>query len=161
MKTLSVIIPCSRPQFIQGLLESIHFSGSRNQLEVILCGSLPTDLTPSQYSFHLTLIDERRTHANIRRNLGLRVAQGTHIAFLDDDLYLSKSWVQTAFQLINNDHQAIFTGPEKPFSNHPTSQLVYDVSRSYFMEFSMSHVNFKNQNIHWSDIPFCNAIIPK
>lgn len=132
-----------------------------SDVEVVIVGDiscLPSERSWNYSCMYVSIIDE---HPNIKRNVGIRMSVGKHIAFVDDDAYLSCGWVSRALHLIDEKPDYIFTGPEKPTRNNPISVEIYESQKLWICEFSSSHVNFNDKRVPWSDVPFCNCIIPR
>lgn len=64
---------------------------------------------------------EGRLGLSTARNTGWQAAQGTHVAFLDDDARAETSWLETAKRLIedNPTHLCCVGGPIHPFYTSP------------------------------------------
>jgi hypothetical protein len=89
MKVLNIITPCSRPQNLLMLSESINIPKDNYRWIVVYDGiELPNkDLIPENceiYSFK----DESSTYGNYQRNYGLNLIEEGHIYFNDDDTTL-------------------------------------------------------------------------
>lgn len=157
---LSVIIACTRPYAAAKCLNGLAEQDLQDRFEVIVVGDVD-ELRQEDYPFHLLLIKEKNRHANRRRNIGLARAKGDIIAFLDDDTIPDPLWIKEIFKLINPKDFKVLTGPEKPINDHPARNLFYQVSCNFFSEFSKAHINTKEEEIGWRDVPFSNLVTTK
>ena len=55
------------------------------------------------------------------------------IAFIDDDAIPDDRWVETAIKSCPENSNLIITGPERPVSECYISQLIYSVSKEFFL----------------------------
>ena len=157
--SLSIIIACTRPQTVLQCLDGLSKQEGQIIFEVIIVGNCPAIIDTYQ-RFSLRLIDCQAKHANIRRNKGIENSKAPLIAFLDDDTIPDPHWVAQALQLNPND-KLIITGPERPTRDHWKSRLAFAVSQNKITEGLPGHVNQKSAFVSWTEVPFCNCVIPK
>ncbi len=158
---LSLVVACSRPKSVLKLLESIQNQENLEKIEVIVAGNTSCLPPLHLWNYSCKYVDISKKHPNIKRNAAIRVSVGKHIAFIDDDAYLSRSWISHALYLIRENPDYVFTGPEKPTRKSRVSWEIYESQKIWICEFSSAHVNFNNEKVHWLDVPFCNCIIPR
>ena len=156
---LSVVIPCSRPTVVARGLEGFARQNGNTEFEVIVVGDVE-GISKSYDRFRLKLIPCKERHSNVRRNIGISQAGAPLIGFIDDDAVPEQYWVMTAVSL-DPTAKMILTGPEKPATSAPTSDLVYAVSQNRYAEGTRSHVNGVREEVSWADVPFCNCIVPR
>lgn len=96
---LSVIIPTidyfSRKALIDEIIDKIlSQSVAKLPVEVIVVhnSSIPQNYKENSENF-IKIIQEPKTGLNYARNTGVKAATGNIIAFLDDDVILSKTWL--------------------------------------------------------------------
>ena len=157
--SLSIIIACTRPQTVLQCLDGLSKQEGQITFEVIIVGNCPAIIDTYQ-AFDLRLIDCQAKHANIRRNKGIENSKAPLIAFLDDDTIPDPHWVAQALQLNPND-KLIITGPERPTRDHWKSRLAFAVSQNKITEGLPGHVNQKSAFVSWTEVPFCNCVIPR
>ena len=157
--SLSIIIACTRPQTVLRCLDGLSKQEGQIIFEVIIVGNCPAIIDTYQ-AFDLRLIDCQAKHANIRRNKGIENSKAPLIAFLDDDTIPAPHWVVQALQLNPND-KLIITGPERPTRDHWKSRLAFAVSQNKVTEGLPGHDNQKSAFVSWTEVPFCNCVIPR
>ena len=156
---LSIIIACSRPTDVLKCLDGLSKQKGQTTFEVIIVGNCPI-ITETYQRFDLELINCQDLHANIRRNKGIAVSKAKLIGFLDDDTIPDSHWVEQARKL-NPTEKLIITGPERPTRTSWKSELAFAVSQNKLTEGLPGHVNQKSKFVSWTEVPFCNCVIPK
>lgn len=110
---ISVIIPTYRPQnYLWDCLESLYnqsFSKNRFEVILILNGERePFDGDIKRYINSLSELQINYIYSQVKgvsnaRNLGLDVAKGEYIAFIDDDDYVSPNYLEELFKHAQKD----------------------------------------------------------
>ena len=157
--SLSIIIACTRPQTVMQCLEGLSKQEGQIIFEVIIVGNCPVIIDTYQ-AFTLRLIDCQELHANVRRNKGIENSKAPLIAFLDDDAIPDPRWVAQAVQ-VDPKGKLIITGPERPLGDNWKSRLAFAVSQNKLTEGLPGHVNQKSTFVSWTEVPFCNCVVPK
>jgi glycosyltransferase involved in cell wall biosynthesis len=114
---ISVIIPTvSRPGLLEAALASVAAQDVHGEVEVIVIndGGGPVDSIVHAWNKKMTIklleVDQRRGPATAR-NLGIQVADGDYIAFLDDDdLFLSGHLAAGCVPLDSGDGDFVYLG---------------------------------------------------
>lgn len=156
---LSIIIACTRPIAVMKCLDALSKQEGPTFFEVIIVGTCPV-ITETYLRFDLQLINCEDLHANIRRNKGIAKSKSDLIGLLDDDTIPDPQWVEEATRL-NPYDKLIITGPERPTRTSWRSDLNFAVSQNKLTEGLPGHVNQKSKQVSWTEVPFCNCIIPK
>lgn len=156
---LSVIIPCSRPKQVINCIYAFAQQKDSCFIELIVVGD--TVQCFEKFPFELILITEKNKHANVRRNIGLRIARGELIAFMDDDAVPDVDWLQTALSFGKYNQGFIYTGPEVPYSKSFYAQLIFKARKSFFLEGMSVHVIFEHKEVSCFDVAFCNCVLPR
>lgn len=125
-----------------------------HDFEVVGVGSV-SDFVGLSYPFSLKLIPSRHEHPNVKRNLGVLASEGDILAFLDDDTAITSSWFDSVFTC---PPDTVLTGPEMPMGDNFMQLVIYDVCCFLLSEGTKAHVNFKEGDVGWSDVPLCNLI---
>ncbi len=68
---------------------------------------------------HVRYVRETQQGLSHARNRGWRAAQGTYVAYTDDDCKLPPQWLRVAAEIISERAPAVFGGPYFPFHNTP------------------------------------------
>ena len=156
---ISVIIPVTRNESLLKCLDGFNQQQTNYEFEVIAIGAVSENNIIINPKYKLTLIPCSDTHANLRRNIGVRQANANIIGLLDDDCIPEPSWIQ---QAVKNSTRGIITGYEIPYNKEENfSNLSHKILSSKFGEFTRTHINTKEEKVNWYDIAFCNCIMPK
>ena len=130
MKANLSIILCTynRAPLLELALASIyHQDFDRKQLEVLVVDNNSKDNTPevvqsfqAQYT-NLLYCKELKQGLSNARNRGWQEAHGEYVGFLDDDGKASDRWIETALDIMDTIHPAVFGGPYYAYYNttHP------------------------------------------
>jgi glycosyltransferase involved in cell wall biosynthesis len=100
---------------------------SADRYEVVVVDNCSTDGTAEAMATlveshpNVSYLYESRLGLATARNTGWRAAQGTYVAFLDDDARAETNWLETAERLAeaNPDHLCCVGGPIHPFYTSP------------------------------------------
>ena len=153
----SVIIPAyGRPQLLSQCLAALALQQyPKEQYEVIVVddGS-PQSLAPIVKTFQSGMMLQYQRQANlgpaVARNAGAKLAQGTYLAFTDDDCAPTPSWLTFLAQGLATKPQAMIGGytknalPRNPFSI--TSQLLVDFLYNYYNQTESRALFFTSNN---------------
>lgn len=92
---VSVVIPCTRPNLVQGTLAGLLAQDyPPDKIEVILVGSTRVKEEVSGCGYTTKFVNAGDTHTPGKaRNMGARVAGGDVLIFLDDDCEPAPFWV--------------------------------------------------------------------
>ncbi len=113
---ISIIIPTfDRPQYLPRAVESALSQGASCEVEVIVVPNGPSTSwrkALNRFMDHPSLQVEpiNTAHANVARNLGLELARGKYIRFLDDDDFLLPENACKQADLLNQTGAEICSG---------------------------------------------------
>lgn len=100
-KTVSIIIPFSRPQNIPLIVKNIFDQGKDKSFEIILVGKGSKQFADK---FKLKVIDNSKIKEPGRaRNLGAKIASGRILIFLDDDCLPQKQWLKENIRALQGE----------------------------------------------------------
>lgn len=93
LPTISIIIPCSRPEQVSRTLENLtQQTYPREQVEILLVGS---DCASLGDLYPVRIIEsEPHPYPGKARNLGAHAALGNYLLFLDDDCEPAADWIE-------------------------------------------------------------------
>ncbi len=98
----SVIIASHRPDMVRTLLNSLAVQNStRFTFEVIIVTDYPNDRLQQEYPNCLWLYLPDNSISK-KRNAGVQIAQGTCLAFIDDDCIAMSDWVEQALAYLDS-----------------------------------------------------------
>jgi glycosyltransferase involved in cell wall biosynthesis len=136
---LSVIIPTrNRKKALSILLDSLAHQNPVNfEWEVLVIDNASTDGTDQlvletspKVSFPLRHILETRIGLHYGRHTGAREARGTIVAYLDDDMILSPSWLSGVTLLVKGKAEAVVGRIFPKWEQSPPAWLESMVSKS-------------------------------
>lgn len=125
-----VICTYRRVKLLQKAIASIvNQTLGKDKFELIVVNNgVDTDITKSVRTFiknnerfKIRLISETKTGLGYARNFGVKHAGGGYIAFLDDDAYADKNWLEACVQIIKKIKPApvAFGGKIMPYYDCP------------------------------------------
>ena len=156
---LSIIIACSRPEFMDDCLKGFTAQQTEFQFEIIVAGNVSGI---NHAADNVRLLEVKEPHPNSKRNRGLAFAKANLVALIDDDTIPNAKWVETAMQFSRNYPDAVLAGPENPYpSANDFARLTHQLLSSPVAEFSKAHTHSKFETLQWFDVPFCNTVFPK
>jgi glycosyltransferase involved in cell wall biosynthesis len=136
---ISIIIPTfDRPQYLPRAVESALAHATSCDVEVIVVPNGPSSSwrkALNRFMDHpaLQIKPINTAHANVARNLGLELARGTYIRFLDDDDYLLTENAFKQVKLLNQTGAEICSGlvENVDYSNNSLGLLSFPESRDF------------------------------
>ena len=167
MIDLSIIIPTyNQEKYICDCLDSIIFKQRNINYEIIIVDDGSTDLTSkiieSYKRFHndkIKILRSNRLGAGACRNLGISVARGKYLHFLDSDDFLEEDAYEKSLKCIEKSNADICLFNHYRYDNNTKikSERVYtdlpkDESIFTFCEFSESLINSHTNVVPWNKI---------
>lgn len=112
MIKLSVIIPnYNKDAFIGNLLEHLAIQKT-DEIEVICIDDCSTDksweIIQSYQNIFTTLRNQNNKYLTYTRNVGIRLAKGEYITFIDSDDDIAEDYISTILQDIDSGHDGYF-----------------------------------------------------
>lgn len=158
-KLVSIIIPVYNVEmYLAECIESVLKQTYQN-LEILLIDDGSTDSSGkicdeyAQKDTRIKVIHKENGGVSLARNVGLDLAQGEYITFIDSDDFVEKTYVEKMYNaLIKNDSDLVFcryanyiNGKiEKVKENFP-EKLIVDNKDKKFIDFISSFFNKKNK----------------
>ncbi len=113
---ISIIIPVyNAGNHLSGCLESLILQDF-NDFEILLINDGSTDDSLSiiesyatKYEF-ISYVDKKNEGVAITRNLGISIAKGTYIMFVDNDDFVDKDYLKTYYELITSKNCDVVCG---------------------------------------------------
>lgn len=155
---VSIIIPCQRiTDYTRECVEHCH-SLNYPDFEILV---LP-DLAPKTNLLGATIIFTNNIGPAEKRDIGAEHATGELLAFIDDDTYPEKNWLQNAVGHFQNSEVAAVAGPGITPPSDSLSQraggLVYS---SFAGSGSKRYRYIPQEQAEVDDYPSCNLIVRK
>lgn len=104
---ISVIVPCYNCQkTIERCINSIASNICSFDYEIICIDNNSTDNTLSilkKYN-NIVLATQKKQGRSFTRNLGISLAKGTYIAFVDSDVIIEENWLQIMYKALVKDN---------------------------------------------------------
>jgi len=133
---VAFIIPVTRPDDFARCLESIALQDfARSDYEVILIRSESCEVNVSEMDIKITQIIENNLHTSLRRNNGVKATDAPLLAFVDDDIAVSKGWISSAVRFIEERGADAVCGPLGIFEITTYSQRKFSGSGNGFILF--------------------------
>lgn len=166
---ISVIIPTYKPGgYIYECLSSLSeqtFSKERYEIIIVLNGCIEPWLSDIQEymtthmsGINVSLIIIKDGGVSLARNAGLDIAKGKYIAFIDDDDYVSSSYLEELFNLSTVDTICL-AYPYAFNDGAPGKQLEYSITKQYDTRCRKGKQDFLKANKFFSGP--CMKLIPK
>ena len=166
---ISVIVPTYRPQaYLWECLQSLSAQTLvADQYEVIIvlngCNEPYYTQTQQFIAEHMSaqrvrLIQTDAAGVSNARNIGLDSAQGDYIAFIDDDDYVSATYLEEMLSLTTGDN-IVICYPYAFNDGHPEEQLPYRITDAYDQCASKSHISINSMARKFFSGP-CMKLIP-
>lgn len=175
MIKLSVVIPtCNRSESLKDTLNSLEGQIlDKNLFEVIICDNNSTDNTREiarafknkfpNFKYAKSFV----SGLHVGRNLGLQLAQGEIISYLDDDVIVDPSWGEAIIKRFDEDKGIVMVGgPCRPLweGEQPDwlSEFIIEGEDEWILgELSLIDLGNKPKIITASDVYGCNFSIRK
>lgn len=105
---VSFVVPAyNAASTIARTLRALCSQDTTHPYEVILVDNGSTDATLFEASsFPITILREPRRSRSYARNRGLYAARGTYVAFVDSDVYVASTWMDTVLAAFTSEHIA-------------------------------------------------------
>ena len=166
---ISVIIPTYRPKaYIWECLQSLaEQTLARDQFEVIVvlngCNEpyytqIQQFIAEHMSALRVRLIQTDTASVSNARNIGLDEAQGNYITFIDDDDYVSTTYLQEMQSLTTGDN-IVICYPYAFNDGHPEQQLPYRITNAYNQCVGKSHISINSMARKFFSGP-CMKLIP-
>lgn len=147
---VSVIVPCTRPNLIEGIARALAAQAGGVGCELLVAGDV-SDLDATGWGIPTRLIPCPDLHPNRRRGLGPERSVAPVIAFIDDDAIPEPGWLDAAAGM-GPGAMEIWTGPETPTRRSPGAVLAHSVASSLFAEGTRAHVDPLDHVVRWTDV---------
>jgi len=160
----SIIIASNRKKMLDACLKSVYgIDYALDRFEVIV---IVDNNTKVQERKNLKLICSDSKNPAYKRNLGIKTAQGKVIAFIDDDVTVTKDWLKKASEFFKTNKEFdVVGGPDLIPPGSGYWEKVSDVllKNKYLGSGLLAHTNYhKRKEVkHGSDIALCNLFIKK
>lgn len=132
---ISIIIPVYNVEhYIYKCLESIRSQTYKN-IEIIIINDGSTDNSLSicqkfaQNDYRYILINQKNSGASHARNVGIELAQGKYICFVDADDWIEENYIEEIAKNIKSDIDIIFWGYT---IDSPLGSYVHNLSEGLF-----------------------------
>jgi GT2 family glycosyltransferase len=165
MIDFSIIIPVSRKDLLDKCLQSLSgLDYPFNRFEVILILKKKYKGLPK--NLNITQIELQDMNPALRRNVGVKKSKAHYLAFIDDDVTVSKDWLKNSKKILDDNPDIMGAGgpdfipPDSPFLEEITDALL---SHKYFGSGVLAHSYYNKKKIigHGSAIALCNLILRK
>ncbi len=164
---ISVIIATRNSErFIGECIESIMNQDYRN-FELIVVDDFSVDSTKKkiklmQKNYPVKLI-ELKQHSGISkaRNNGIKIAQGELIAFTDDDIIATKSWLTELIKGFTDNKTVSVGGPNLVPKNASEKEKTVDEILGFISGIGSSYIKKSDKIIEVKHNPSCNSIYTK
>ena len=155
---VSIIIPFkSVEKELKECLEHCRKLDSQN-FEIIL---LPDSKIKEKFP-KARVFETGKVKPSVKRNLGIKKAKGSVLAFIDSDAYPARDWLSKALPLFKDEKVAIVGGPN---ITKPSDSLLEKASGEVFASFAGSGVFAtryeKGMVFEIDDLPSCNLLVRK
>ena len=154
---ISVLVACTRPELIEGILHALVCESDSVSCELLVGGSVG-NLCLTSNKVPVTLIESDPAQLNETRQALVALARGPVLAFLDDDAVPQPGWLRAVASLPANSTE-IWTGPETPTRSTPGALLAAQVGASILAEGYWGHIGVGDHEVRWYEVPFCNLIL--
>ncbi|MBF0301024.1 MAG: glycosyltransferase family 2 protein [Oligoflexia bacterium] len=162
--SLSIILAVSRLDELFTCLSAFS-TQSTDGFEVIMVVDPGGKFTLNQehYNFPALICEADSKHPSRKRNIGVSKARGDLIAFIDDDVVVSESWVGNMKELLFQYPQAIIGGPNRDARAEFKYLLAQSTQEHPLLEGLTSHkqLNLDHIEVGIHDLPLCNLAMKK
>jgi len=167
MKDLSIIIPCSRGELIYNCLESLiknNLGGLLVEIIIVENPQITIDKNslPDSEKIILKIIRSPANHPSKMRNLGAKRAEGKYFVFLDDDTYIPKNWLKSAYEILEKKPENIICGPNVDENKNFSNNIANAIQSLYISDGLKTHIT-KNKaiEVNFHNIPLNNCAMKR
>lgn len=122
---VSIVIPTTRTQSVKNTVDTIILQADNYDYEVILVGTNLSILKDYFSGNRIIFIDrEDRCLPSKARNIGVSVARGSIVLFIDDDCEAGRGWFESSMEALADSSVGLVTGRVAGKSNRFFAQCV-------------------------------------
>jgi GT2 family glycosyltransferase len=156
---ISVIIPFAKwdrntEKCVDGCLKLKY-----KNFEIIL---LPDFGIGKKFDKRIRVIETGKVKPSVKRNIGVKNAKGKIIAFIDDDAYPEREWINKALKYLKFDQVGIVGGPNlTPKESSVLEKASGDIFSSFLGagSFALRYSAKKSRVVN--ELPSCNLFVKK
>jgi GT2 family glycosyltransferase len=159
----SIIIPLTViNDYIRETCQELRKLDNQNFELIIIANEKTPDLEELLFSFQGQVISAGDVSPAIKRDLGVKASQGKYLAFIDDDAYPKKDWLNLAQEQLTQENVSAVGGPQV---TPPNNSFWQKVSGAMFLS-PLSGAGLKRycprgQVCEIDDWPTVNLIVKK
>ena len=156
---ISVIVPVKKSRNLKDLLDSLSKQTYKN-FEVLIVGDFKKMAIPKKLRGKIKFLRKPKVSANKARNIGIKLARGSVIAFTDSDCRVDKDWLKFLYNYFKKGFSCV---AGSVFETKRTFASRY-LATSIFRTFPVYHENvlISEDNFHSSRYPIgCNIAFRK
>jgi len=132
-----------------------------DNFEIII---LPDEKTKKHFSsFKIRIIPTDKVYPSIKKNIGIKFAEGQVCAFIDSDAYPDRNWLKNAISYFSKNEKIVaIGGPNLTQENSKTLEKMSGLILSSFIfmgKFASRHTFYKQY--FPIELPSCNLIVKK
>lgn len=137
--SFSIIVPVyNRPDELEELLESITQQKVTTNFEVLIIEDGSEETCEHIVSNYTSLLNvgyffKENSGAGASRNFGMQKANGTYFIILDSDVILPEHYLQTVYDVLQNNFTDAFGGPDAAHPNFTVVQKAINYSMTSFL----------------------------
>ena len=111
--SLSIVVAVGRPELVRTVVEAVdRMGGDPGERELILVHEEGVEVeVPVDPATPVRLATCSRRHPNVKRNIGVRLARGALLGFLDDDAKPAETWAAAAQEALGGGELDVTVGP--------------------------------------------------
>lgn len=156
---LSIIVPVyNADKYLESCINSILCNDSRD-FEIILIDDGSKDQSAEicdkyKEKLQVQVVHQRNSGVSSARNVGIELAQGEYITFVDSDDYVSSDYISTILKSIQTSKDIYFFGSKSLNNDHIESvrQWLFDLDNCITKEKAYDIVLKGNSNEPWDKI---------
>lgn len=131
-KTITIVIPCYNvSKYIEKCIDSIVNTKVKD-IEIILINDGSTDDTLNKLNFlkkqykdlDLLIIDQENKGLSETRNVGVEIAKGEYLVFIDSDDWVEESYLDILFKQIQKGYDAVFVSYNRAYENKKEHRIL-------------------------------------
>ena len=159
----SIIIPVKEiNQYIIDFVPLILKQSYKKFEIIILPNDFPKKIPETLKNKKIKIIPSGAGGPAMKRDLGAEKSKGDILAFIDDDAYPSRDWLEKAEKEFNNDSVSAIGGPNlTPEKSNFFQKVSGDVLASYLVSAGESGRYKIGKRKEIDDFPSCNLLIRK